>query len=490
VVWNVALFSWWSQKINGLLVRLDGLVAGRPGNMKTVIVFGALARVFALGSQFVVLLAMSWLLPKYEFGNAMVVFTLYRLIAAAIGTAFGNALLHHVSRSNGDRSTEIRFLRTMSLLATGVILAILLPLLLYVEDVAMLFGKPELVPWLIHMSPLALFGALNLVSAASLDAQLRVTSSIVVTEIVPNAIRLLGFLALVVLDMPSEAVAWVIWVALALPWLMDLYRMLRSNAGFARFSRHDLSNVSAMSIYTLAAMQLQGIDMIVVGLLFSSDVAADYAIASRIASLFPFFAQLALRSFAPKAGRLLGNGDGVTLASELRAVQCWSIRSTLMTVVALVAAAPLLLKFFGDFGGSLPLLCLLALPPLYRSFYAGADRLLQLSGNAHISTGIMIIAFFIVIGVPFIFSDLIGPLVVPIAMLLSGVLLNPLIEHFSWQKLQIRIATPLIKVQAIVLILISLAIIALAPFASYVLALFLAATMLVFTPNSAAWRSK
>lgn len=475
------------QKLFGVLPpRLAGLVTRFEG----VFFLGALARVAALGSQFVVLLVLSWILPKAELGNAMVAFTFYRLLSMAIGTGFGNALLYHVSRANGDAILDRALLRTMSIATGGVVLIVLLPIIIWADQAAALFGKPDLAPWLLHMAPLALFGALNLVSAASLDARSRIVGSILLTEVVPNALRLAGFLALALFNAPGLTVAWVIWLALALPWLVDLSRMLQKTGGFAPITGKDAKNVISLTVYTLAAVQLQGIDIIVIGLLFPSNVVADYAIAARIASLFPFFMQLSIRSFSPRAGRLIAARDTEGLAAELAMVQKWGIRSSLAATAILLTASPLLLQLFGNYGEALPLLCLLALPPVYRSFYAGADRLLQLAGHAHVSTTIMVVAFAIVAGLPFLLADRFGALAMPLAMLTSGVILNPVIAQFLHALLGIKAITPRLTVVSLLLIPLGLACTFLLPAPSFGIAIVMAAYLVAFAPRSPLWKTK
>jgi len=78
---------------------------------------------------------------------------------------------------------------------------------------------------------------------------------------------------------------------------------------------------------TLFANQLGAVDLLVAGVLFSSDAVADYAIAARIAALFGFFQLAMLKRFAPRAGQLNcvghrrkppGQFDGAISQNDLR----------------------------------------------------------------------------------------------------------------------------------------------------------------------------
>lgn len=404
-----------------------------------VVLFGTIARIFALVSQFAILLTMTRLLPKSDFGDAMIVFTLYRLFGLGLGTGLGTLLLYHVGRNDGDRELDIRLTRTLTLLGLAVSTTLTLAVIVAAPTIAAWFQKPSLVPWLQHMSPMIVFGTLNFVVAGSFDGRSQITRSIVVTEIVPNALRLLGFLLILLLSLPDIAIAYVLWISLALPWLLDARRLINGTiAGLGRLSGWDLRYAGWFTLYPMATQQLQGIDMLVVGWLFSSTLAADYSIASRLAVYYPFLQYVVVRSFAPRVGTLHSRADIVELNTELASIKRQSIIAVYVMTGILLLGAPLMLHLLGDYENTMPILVLLALPVVVRSVFAGADAVLKMTGYAGASASIaMLSAATIVIG-SYLAAPILGIYALPAAMLASAVLFSPVMAWIaSWSGIRI-----------------------------------------------------
>jgi O-antigen/teichoic acid export membrane protein len=194
-----------------------------------------------------------------------------------------------------------------------------------------------------------------------------------------------------------------------------------------------------LTLYTFLSNQLQGVDVLLVGALFASTAVADYAIAARIAVFYPFFQQLLLRQFTPRAGYLLERQDLPSLKRELTVCRDLSIATVGITACALLLAGPFVLPLFGDYEGAASLMGWLALPAFVRAFFLGGDRLIQAAGRAGISLAIMSGSFALVVLTPFAAWPWLGVVAVPVGMILSAVILNSVTAMISWRLWQIRL---------------------------------------------------
>lgn len=407
--------------------RISSLLANQA---LKVVAFGSAARVFGLASQFVVLLVLNWIMDKATFGNMMIVFALYRMIALALGTGFGNMILFHVGRNSGDSALDTRLHRSVSLLALAVSLSLAIVCVVFSRQIASLFSKPDLSVWLVNMSPFLVFSTLNLVAMGSLDGRSRITKSIVITEVMPNALRLFLLPLIGIFSLSAVWAAHVMWIALALPWLYEVRPLLRH--GLTKLEPLTLWDLRYSGLYaasSIASQQLQGLDMIVIGLLFSSEQAAGYAIAVKFATLMPFFQMIILKSFTPRAGALLRSSSFEKLNAELAEVRQWSIISVGFLSGFILLVSPVLLGVMGNYQDQIKLLAVLALAVLTRSFFAGNAVILQMSGQAGWSLKNALLSSFIIIAFAFPASSILGVQSVSTGILLSSLIVSPLVAY-------------------------------------------------------------
>jgi O-antigen/teichoic acid export membrane protein len=402
--------------------------------------FGSGSRVFALGSQFIIVLLLTRLFEKAEFGNFIVVFAAYRVIATGVGTGLASVLLYHVSRSEDHAAAEVR-LHRMALLI-GFVIAIVVSVGAWAAagPIALETAKPGVEIWLKGMIPFLVFTLLSTLTTGSYEGRGQVAVAILLTEVAPNFLRLFFLCMLFVIHLPNIWVAHIMAASAALPWLLSVRHLFnRSIHGMQAFTTWDCAYAAKLTLYNFAAMQVQGVDMIVAGWMFPAVKVADYAIASRIAALFPFFLQLRVRMFGPVAGKLLGAGHKEELQREVLIAKHFAIISVTLSVAGLLLASPIFLKLFWK-SGSLPvMLVMMAFPAVYRALFAAGDRVLQLAGHANWNVCIMLTALSIVVGIPVAFSGTLGILSLPIAMVVSGFLLNPVIAFAVRRTVGIRL---------------------------------------------------
>jgi O-antigen/teichoic acid export membrane protein len=390
--------------------------------------FGSASRVFALGSQFVIVLVLTRLFEKAEFGDFMVAFAAYRVLATGIGTGLASVLLYHISRSEDNTAGEIRLHRTALLVGLLAATVVSIGSWIAASSIAFETAKPGLEIWLKGMTPFLLFTLMSTITTGSYEGRNQVAMAILLTEVAPNFLRLVLLCGLFVVRLPNIWVAHIMAASVAVPWLIGVRHLFdRSVRGAQAFTGWDYGYAAKLTLYNFAALQVQGVDMIIAGWLFPAEKVADYAIASRIAALFPFFLQLRVRMFGPMAGRLLGTGNKSELQREALIAKHFAMISVTLSVAGLLLASPIFLQLFWK-SGSLPMmLVVMAFPPVYRAMFAVGDRLLQVAGHANWNLFIMLASLSLVVGIPFATSGYLGILSLPIAMVVAGFLLNPVI---------------------------------------------------------------
>ena len=393
-----------------------------------ILLVGSGARVFGLASQFVVLIILGRMLGKAAFGDLMAAFGFYRLVAIAIGTGASLVVLFHVSRRPRDKDFEVRLHRFSALLAAVGSAAVSLIGALAAPTIASALGKPGLEVWFQHLAPLAVCNSLLIIATGALEGRSRITHSIVVGEVAPNAVRIVLLPLVALAGLPDAYIAHVLTLSVLLPWLFSLPRLLdRSVGGLSAWTPWEYNYAGKFVIATLFANQLAAVDILVMSVLFSSETVGDYAIAARIAGLFTFFQIAMLKRFAPRAGEIIAKGDMAALRSEVQACRRMTIGCGALTIAGILIIAPYLFPLFGNFAGALGFLTLLAIPSFVQSFYATSDRLLIIAGHANVALVVTAASFGVLTVTPFLTAPWLGPIAIPAAMITSAILFYPIV---------------------------------------------------------------
>jgi O-antigen/teichoic acid export membrane protein len=228
--------------------------------------------------------------------------------------------------------------------------------------------------------------------------------------------------------LPDVYVAHVLTLSVIIPWLWPAQRLRdRSVPGMRSWSGWDHNYCAKSVVAMLFANQLGAVDILVGGALFSSDVVADYAVASRIAGLFTFLQLAVLKRFAPRAGRLIQTGETGPLRQEVELCRRLMIALSALSVCGILVIAPFVLPLFGNYRGALHLLFWLAIPAYVGAFYATSDRLLTIAGQATVTLLFNGLSFLVLITLPFVAARSIGVIAIPAAMILSTLVFNLII---------------------------------------------------------------
>lgn len=389
---------------------------------------GSGTRVIGLILQVAVLALLSRMMHKAEFGDMMTAFGFYRFAAAAIGVGPSTVLLFHVARCPDDRTLEIGLHRFCVLLGVSAGLVVAVAGFASAHAVAAFVGKPGLAFWFRALAPLAVFHAALVIATGALEGRSQISQSIVVSEVLPNAVRVLCLPVISFLRLSSTWIAWVLICSAIVAWLWSARRLWRPiEPAMRRWSVWDCKYCGKSAIAALFAFQLNAADILIAGALFSSAVVADYVIAARIAVLFSFFGFIVLKQFSPIAGRLLAANDPVALRRKVETFRGLVIGAVTLTIAALLAVAPLVLPLFGNYKEAQNLLIWLSIPALIQCFYAASDRLLIMSGHTTVALVVTFLSFLTLVGVPLVTARWLGALSIPLAMALASLLFQPIV---------------------------------------------------------------
>jgi O-antigen/teichoic acid export membrane protein len=393
-----------------------------------ILLIGSGARVIGLASQFLVLLILSHVLSKGTFGDLMTAFGFYRLASVALGVGGSLVLLFHISRHPDNKDAEIKLHRYAALLGAGVSALVAVVGFLAAGTIAKMLGKPGLEVWFHELAPFAVFNTLLIVSTGALEGRSRVSESIALCEVAPNLVRVAALPLIGWLHLPDVYVAHVLTLSVIVPWLWPAQRLRdRSVTGMQPWTAWDHNYCAKSVVAMLFANQLGAVDILVGGALFSSDIVADYAVASRIAGLFTFLQLAVLKRFAPRAGRLIETGETGLLRQEVELCRQLMIALAALSICGILLMAPFVLPLFGNYHSALYLLYWLAIPAYVGAFYATSDRLLTIAGQATVTLLFNGLSFLVLITLPFVAAPWIGVIAIPIAMILSTLVFNLII---------------------------------------------------------------
>jgi O-antigen/teichoic acid export membrane protein len=402
--------------------------SGRFRSYLTILAVGSGARLFGLISQFVVLIILSRLLSKESFGDLMTAFGFYRLAAAALGVGGSLVLLFHVSRRPDDRTAEIKLHRYSAMLGATAAAVVSLAGFLLAGPIADALDKPGLVVWFRQLAPFAIFSSLLIISTGAIEGRSKISESILLGEVAPNAVRIVLLPAIALLNLPDEYFAHALTVSVLVPWLWSGRGLWdRSVRGTKPWTGWDLSYCGKFAVATMFANQLGAVDILVAGILFPSGVVADYALAARIAALYSFFQLALLKRFAPRAARLIEANDLGALRQELILCRQFMIGCGSLAIGGILCVAPFLLPIFGNYAGAETFIVWLAIPTFVQSFYDTSDRLLIIAGRANVPLIVTTASFCVLTIMPFLTASLIGSVAIPAAMIASAFLFNPIV---------------------------------------------------------------
>ncbi|MGH1398678.1 MAG: lipopolysaccharide biosynthesis protein [Alphaproteobacteria bacterium] len=391
---------------------------------KFFISFGALAVVWQLNV----------LAGKDGFGLIMLAFALNYLLAMTAASYFQSLILYHVARDADnahDNERRLGFYFSW--------LLVLAPLMSVVElaltpHIATAMGKPEAAQWFAAMAWIIPAFACNALLSNFYKAQQKIGDFVVFFEVMPMAIRLIGFMIMIVLGLPADLAAAVFIASYALPFIvLWARRPIMPNLDFSYASAWDFSYGTKTMLAQFANKSINNLVVFILGFFVSAGAIADLSVAVRFSQFLQMPKLALVQLHKPRIGQWFAKGDREALLVEYRGVQVISLAGTLVGCIAFLFLAELALSLFGDYESALPLLFMLAAASVVRAAFGAAGEYIGMAGRANQALGVNILILGSVAGVIVALVPAVG-IVGAAAALVIGALIGMVVSAgFIWR---------------------------------------------------------
>lgn len=318
---------------------------------------------------FVALFCLTNMLSKDDFGAYSFVFSLL-IVLSTLGTlGLDRALLLKLAgEGGGDRRFRGRNLLMAALrICLPVSAGLALLLVLVAEPLASAMGSSVALWWLQALAVAIVPMTALVILKSWFQANHRISVSAVMPGVV-DAIRalvvVLAFWAMA--GKLGVAVAVMAGCTLPVLWLFAWSRGAAPD-GPTRVDSRDLARGSVYALQRISETGFNQIDLILIGLVATDAVTAEFAVAARLAALADIGRMAITPTFLPRARLYLKDGNASGLADEYRMSQALALLVALAACFVMLVAGPTILSLFGSFGAAYaPLLILSA------AFLAGA----------------------------------------------------------------------------------------------------------------------
>lgn len=335
---------------NGLKLETAGLLGSKPYSS------GAIAAIASqVGSGFAGLASLFFLtqiLSKEDFGGYAFSVNLLILLSIVATLGLDRTLLLGIAGLNRDGSLlqgGALFRGTMHLAgAAALFLALLIWVFSGYIESAIGFSTAQ---WWIGALSIAIVPlTLSTLIRSWYQANHRVAASAAMPG-VSDIVRagLIG--AVFFLEMGRQAVAAAFIVSAMVPFVVLLI-MARGKTSFGENTllAQDVPRGLAFVLQRISDSGMNLIDIVVVGLVASDVVTAEYAIAARLAALCDLGRIAVVPTFTPRVRRHVTDRDQVKLTKEYRMARLTALAVALAASAVLALFGRPVLLFFGDFG--------------------------------------------------------------------------------------------------------------------------------------------
>ncbi len=326
---------------------------------------GALSAVFSQGASalggFMAFLFLANMLTKDDFGAYSFAFNVMILLSILATLGLDRALLLYLSRQGDPARPKRGLCLLLAALGLSSIAALCFMPLIWVvaAPLAQAKGSDVMQWWLVALAPVILPMAVLLILRAWFQANHRFAVAAAMPGVADFLRALLIGLAFVVAA-AKLGVALAVFAAFALPALALL--LVARGAKRDRDCGLERGDVSRGIIYSFQRITEAGLnlfDVIIIGLVASDAITAEFALAARLAALADTGRQAVTPTFLPRARLHHVSGDQAKLGSEYRWVRLLSLLSALTVALVMILFGPAILSLFGGYEAAFEPLVLL-----------------------------------------------------------------------------------------------------------------------------------
>ena len=172
-------------------------------------------------------------------------------------------------------------------------------------------------------------------------------------------------------------------ISAALPCLaLFIKKPLWPNWGAIEITAWDIGYAGKITLTQLLNQPFRGFDVVLVGALASAGATADYALCTRIVSLFLIPKQMLSALQVPRMGTFLEKKDTGGLIREYRTLQNLSTALVILGAILTIFIGGWGLSLFGEYTHALPLLFVLVCGSLIRTASGASGDLMSMAGHA------------------------------------------------------------------------------------------------------------
>jgi len=345
---------------------------------------GFIAKILSMGAGIVTLWLLNQILEKADFGAYSFTMSIVGLVSILAAGGLDQSVLYRLSRvderpgklDGGDYISWV--LRVVVLTGFGTAAVLVAGGLV----LASRSDLPGLTLWFLILSVIAPLSSVGKVFASWNQAQLRVDRSLIVPRL--SEISRAAFLYAVLVVAPTPTgVALAVVGSMVVPlvaWLLliprDSYRPPR------RLPRGDVAYGVKLLLTTVAERGVRNIDLIMVGILGSSVLAADYAVAARLVALTTLGHELLGAVLTPRMARFIETKDYSGLSAEYNLTRALALGVALAIASGFTAVGQQLVVVFGDYANAWPVLLILCAAYVVNVGSGSSGRYLNMAGYA------------------------------------------------------------------------------------------------------------
>ena len=340
------------------------------------------AKVFQVFAAIGVVWLLNAILGKEEFGLFMIVFALYYILAEGVANLFQSLILYHEASDDDVHSTP-KIAGTC--LTYGFILGSLLAFGLYAlsAPLAGWMDKPEALLWFQYLGSFIPFQVLMILLGSLYRARQRVPTMIFFQEFLPSFVRFTGLGVMWTLGIDPFHIVSIYILSYLIPFAI-LYAQapLMPRFDVRVFTLWDVRYALQSMVSQVVNKSSRNIIIVVLGVVGSAALTAEYTIASRIAQLLNLPKQAIAQLQVPRFRNFLKNKDLHSLKNEYDTARIVMFLATLFGVLGILVLGETLLGAFGDYAIATPILMVLAIGSLIHAAFGIVGGYIIMAGYA------------------------------------------------------------------------------------------------------------
>jgi len=362
--------------------------------------FAAGAKTAAAFAAFALTALITRNMPNDEAGLFLLGFTLITVLSIFFRLGLDNVILRFLSAHGTDDFAQEKLNRGLLWIATAVIPATILGIMLSEQIATTIFNKPEFEPVLFWMLPALPAMAIFMLLAMAFQAQHRVVLTTIFQNLGISTLFIVGF-GYLWFEQPDAisavSAAQIYTVAAAAMFIAGVtlwYGQRNVNFKITGYRDPELTHAS-MNLWTASIMGLavQWSGILVAGAMLPPEDVALLTAAQRTAMLTSFVLMVVNMVVAPRYARLWKEGN----IERIRYLAKWSTRGMIAMVLPVVAVMMIwpekVMGLFGEgFEEAAILLMILAVGQFVNVATGSVGYLLNMSGNEQDFNRVTIIA--------------------------------------------------------------------------------------------------